>query len=155
MNANPVERLAEEAVAARRRFDATLSELGRRTDPKTIADEALETAREQGRRLSSGARTIASDHPIALGAGAVAVALALLAARQLKVARVDLGDDAEDYSGYSDYNEAYAGGSDPLDEPDPAPVASSIIGQHPLVSMVLGLAAGALIGLLGPHATRR
>ena len=136
MSARTIDDLAEKATAARDRLAARLDDVRARTNPAALADEAMDYAADRGRVLVDKARAVATAHPLAIGAGVAAIGLALLTRHKLKTARIDLGDD------YTDYDDSFAAGPDTTDEEAPA--------HNPLVSVLLGLAAGALIGALTP-----
>ena len=57
---------------------------------------------ESSAQFAVTARDTARAHPLALGAAAAAVGLALLARNRLAKARVDLGDDLGNYTDYDD-----------------------------------------------------
>lgn len=138
MTAEPVARLAAEASAATQKLSQTLSDLRDRTNPDALLDEAYDIASEQGQKLITKTRETVSAHPVAIGAAVAAIGLALLARNTLSNATVDLGDDAAEYT---DYDDSYEGQSAPLVSADAAQTSS-----NPFVSIVIGLAMGALMG---------
>jgi hypothetical protein len=142
MSLETIDGLNAEAAATRARIRSNVKDLRHRTDPEILAEQAMELAAAQGKALADKARTVASAHPLALGAGVAALGLALFTRHKLAHARVDLGDDS---SSYTDYDDSYA-------VPSRAAATPRIgqIGSSPLLSVVLGLAAGALIGALVP-----
>jgi hypothetical protein len=140
MSAQSIEGLAERASDTRDRIKSGLSSLRTRTDPQLLAADAIDLASEQGKALADRARTLAAAHPLALSAGVAAIGLAVLTGRKLSKARVDLGDEAADYT---DYDDSF----------DPAPLSPAVkqsVERNPLISVLLGLAAGAVIGALMP-----
>jgi len=142
MSVQSIDTLAAEAEATSSRIRTGFADLRRRTDPKHLAEEAIDLARTQGEALVDRARGLTNNHPLALGAGVAAIGLALLTRHKLSNARVDLGDGASDYT---DYDDSY--------EPQPLlPDVGQSVGRNPLLSVLLGLAAGALIGALLPTA---
>lgn len=154
MPSEAVDRYAAEADEARTRMTATLDEIQERLDPRRIASDAFDKLTGGGVQLVSQARDAAKAHPLALGAAAAAVGLALLARRGLSRARVDLGDDLGAYSDYEDgygYTEARL-----LPETEErrrrVPRVDDAVDANPLVSVVVGIAAGALLGLIFPAA---
>lgn len=132
MSARKIDELTAEVTAARDRLTATLADVRARTDPAALAHEAMDYAADKGRLLAERAKSVAAAHPLAIGAGVAAIGLALFARQKLKTARIDLGDD------YTDYDDSFA--TSPETEDAPA--------HNPLVSVLLGLAAGALLGAL-------
>ena len=151
MPSEAVDRYAAEADEARVRMTATLDEIQERLDPRRIATDAFEKLTGSSVQLVGQARDAAKAHPLALGAAAAAVGLALLARRGLSKARVDLGDDLGAYSDYEDgygYTEARADPAAP--RPRRVPRVDEAVDANPLVSVVVGLAAGALLGLVFP-----
>jgi|GEM_PF-3782066 len=131
MSTKNIDRLTEQARLTRGRVSARAAELRVRTDPSELADDLMNFAAGKAQTLTSQARTLAAAHPVAIGAGIAAVALALFTKRQLSHAEIELGDD------YSDYDDSFS--SSP-------PAAESSI--NPLVSILSALAAGAFLGLL-------
>jgi ElaB/YqjD/DUF883 family membrane-anchored ribosome-binding protein len=134
MSARKIDELTEEASAARDRFGTTLEDVRARTAPAALADEAMDYVVDKGRMLASQARTMAAAHPLAIGAGIAAIGLALFTRHKLKTAHIDFGDD------YTDYDDSFTVSPEPDAEDAPA--------DNPLVSVLLGLAAGALLGAL-------
>jgi ElaB/YqjD/DUF883 family membrane-anchored ribosome-binding protein len=154
MPSEAVDRYAAEADDARARMTATIDEIQERLDPRRIASDAFDKLTGGGVQLVSQARDAAKAHPLALGAAAAAVGLALLARRGLSRARVDLGDDLGAYSDYEDgygYTEARAVAEPP--RPRRVPRVDDTVNDNPLVSVAVGIAAGALLGVLFPAGT--
>ncbi|OYU14610.1 MAG: hypothetical protein CFE37_09745, partial [Alphaproteobacteria bacterium PA4] len=144
---------ASEADAARARIGDTIDEIQDRLNPRRILDETIDKVQGSSKQLIGRATGVARAHPLALGAAAAAIGLALLARNQLAKARVDLGDDATDYTDYDDgavappaplYDE-YDDYDVPAAKAEAAPAETS-----PLVSILIGLAAGAALGALLP-----
>jgi hypothetical protein len=141
MSARKIEDLAQAASNARDAVSDRLNEVRTRTSPAALADDAIDYASTQGRALAEKARSVATAHPLAIGAGIAAIGLALLARQKLKSARIDFGDDATDYT---DYDDSFAASPEAEEESEAAPA------QSPMLSVLLGLAAGAVLGALTP-----
>jgi hypothetical protein len=62
---------------ARFYLDATLEELQRRLDPRSLASSAIENVRERGTEVAVEARQVASDRPYQVAAAAGVVSLLL------------------------------------------------------------------------------
>ena len=151
MPSEAVDRYAAEADEARTRMTATLDEIQERLDPRRIASDAFDKLTGGGVQLVSQARDAAKAHPLAMGAAAAAVGLALLAKRGLSRARVDLGDDLGAYSDYEDgYGYTEARREPVMERPRRVPRVDDAVDSNPLVSVVVGIAAGALLGLIFP-----
>ena len=153
-----------QADAARQKVAATIDELQDRLSPRRILGDAVERAQTQGNELAGQARDLVKAHPLAIGAIGVAIGLALFARSRLAGAKVNLGDS---YQGYTDYDDSYGAVEIPPapyddeagdDEAVPvrkrvaalAGVASEKLEDNPLVAIVVGLAAGAVLGALFP-----
>jgi hypothetical protein len=147
MSLEAIDGLNAEAAATRARIRSNVKDLRHRTDPDTLAREAMELASTQSKALVDKARTVASAHPLALGAGVAALGLALFTRHKLSHARVDLGDDS---GSYTDYDDSYPTPASRAHSASPDAPLGGQIGNNPLLSLVLGLAAGALIGALVP-----
>lgn len=156
MGSEPVERLAAESAQARSRIAATIDEIQDRVDPRRIATEAASKAAASSRQAIGAVAETARAHPLAIGAGIAAIGLALLARNRLSKAKVNLGDDLGTYTDYDDgygYDEAAVA----VDDDEPVAAKRSIIANagetveaNPMVSIIVGLAAGALLGALFP-----
>lgn len=150
MPSEAVDRYAAEADEARVRMTATLDEIQERLDPRRIASDAFDKLTGGGLQLASQARDAAKAHPIAIGAAVAAVGLALLTRRGLSRATLDLGDDL---AGYTDYEDGYGYAEARLlaDEPRARRrVVAESVEDNPVVSVLVGIAAGALLGLIFP-----
>lgn len=151
MASEAVDRHAAEADDARARMTATIDEIQERLNPRRIASDAFDKLTGGGLQLAGQAADAARAHPLALGAAAAAVGLALLARRGLSNARVNLGDDLAGYSDYEDgYGYAEARLLDDDDAPRPRRRVEAAVEANPVVSVFAGLAAGALLGLIFP-----
>ncbi len=164
MGSEPVGDIAAEAEDARLRIASTIDDIQDRLDPRRIMSEAVERVTGTSRQLISDAGSAARAHPLAIGAGVLAIGLALLARNKLAKATVNLGDDLGEYTDYDDGfgfaeqrpSRLYA--DEDGDEPAEAPVAKPNLAEraggtveaNPIVSVVLGLAAGAALGALFP-----
>jgi hypothetical protein len=142
MTAEPVDKLAAAASAAGQQLGQTLTDLRQRTDPNVLLDEALDIASEKGKELISKTRETASAHPLAVGAALAAIGFALLTRNTLSNARVNLGDDASEYT---EYDDSYVPEAPAQPQPTaPAPADGSLAG---FTSIILGLAMGALVSV--------
>jgi hypothetical protein len=152
---------------ARQRVDATIDEIQELLSPRRVIAESFDRAVARGSELASTAGDAARAHPLAIGAAAVAVGLALFAQRRLSKARVNLGDDHADYTDYDDgfgfpeTESAPAPAAKPPRAGAAAPVApkqlrASVAAPapestaNPVVSIVIGLLAGAALGAAFP-----
>jgi ElaB/YqjD/DUF883 family membrane-anchored ribosome-binding protein len=150
MPSEAVDRYAAEADEARVRMTATLDEIQERLDPRRIASDAFDKLTGSGLQLVGQARDAAKAHPLAIGAAVAAVGLALLTRRGLSNAKLDLGDDLASYSDYED-GYGYAEARLLADEPRARKrVVAESVEDNPVVSVLVGVAAGALLGLIFP-----
>ncbi len=164
MGSEPVGDIAAEAEDARLRIATTIDDIQDRLDPRRIMSEAVERVTGTSRQLISDAGSAARAHPLAIGAGVLAIGLALLARNKLAKATVNLGDDLGEYTDYDDgfgfaeqrASRLYADEDDaeaaeaPVAKPNLATRAGGTVESNPIVSIVLGLAAGAALGALFP-----
>jgi hypothetical protein len=143
---------------ARQRITATIGEIQDRMSPSRILADGLERVTASSGKLAVSAGNAARAHPLALGAAAVAVGLALFTRRRLSNARVNLGDDLGDYT---DYDDGFGFAEKPEDEAAPvarprrlaeAPVelTAGEDAGNPVVSILIGLVAGAALGAIFP-----
>ncbi len=149
-----------QADAARARIAATVDEIQTKLDPRRMVREAVDRAQDTGLEMVGRAGTTVRAHPLAMGAALAAIGVALFARNRLSQARVDLGDGLTSYTDYDDgYDEAVEqrrnGKQVPrqvqsLKTPANAAAVSGTIVESPLVSIVIGLAAGAALGALLP-----
>ncbi len=145
---------ASEADKARDRIAATIDELQDRLSPRRIVGDAVGRVQIQGTEMLGQVRDAVKGHPLAIVAVGAAVGLALLGRSKLVHAKVNLGDD---FDTYTDYDDGYASDAAPqtLTRPSspqtqPRASRSDRIAANPLVSIMAGLAAGAVIGALIP-----
>ncbi|MEI6485039.1 MAG: hypothetical protein WCO11_02105 [Sphingomonadales bacterium] len=123
--------------------------LGDSLSPRRLIDDALDTVKARGSDLARGAGGAITSHPVAAGAVAVAIGLALYGANRISKAELDLDGEFENYSDYDDSaltgaaGDAGAGG-------DSAEAARALVRQNPVVSILAGVAAGAALALLFP-----
>lgn len=164
MAADPVESVAADAEDARTRIASTIDEIQDRLDPRRIVGNAMDKVSGGSRQLVGQAKTAAQSHPLAIAAAVAAIGVALLARRKLARATVNLGDGLGDYTDYDDGFGYDAGetqrtfGDEIEDDDAPSqPVrrqalasATGSVSDNPLVSIVMGLAAGAALGALFP-----
>ncbi|GGI88544.1 hypothetical protein GCM10007973_26130 [Polymorphobacter multimanifer] len=159
MSAESVSRLAADAQMKQQQLGSTIAELKTRANPEALMADALDTASIQGQRLLSKTTDTVSAHPIAIGAAVAALGLALFTRSTLANATVDLGDGAD----YTDYDDSYdsrsyipqSAVSQELASPSTPISLDSIekaIAGNPVLSVVLGLAAGALLSAVTPKA---
>ncbi|QXQ07967.1 DUF3618 domain-containing protein [Sphingosinicellaceae bacterium] len=150
MAADDTSRIAGEAEDTRERISATLDELQDRLNPRRIVSEAVDSVQAGGADLLKSGRDLVRGHPVTLAAGGLAIGLALLGTTRLRSARVNFGDDSESYS---DYDDSY---EDRRSEPASERFAllrgpNTSFGGNPFVGVLVGLAAGALMGALFPE----
>ncbi|GGE06521.1 hypothetical protein GCM10011529_11130 [Polymorphobacter glacialis] len=178
MTPNPVEYYANEADEARVRIASTIDEIQGRFDPRRILDEVVSNVSGGSNKLMGQARQGAREHPVAIGAAVAAIGLALLARRKLANATIDMGDDGGTYTDYDDgfgfvegpSHDLYGDDADAVVGNYPRPrkslsgalgalnggrqqlagKAEGAIDSNPLVSILIGLAAGAALGALFP-----
>lgn len=147
--ADPVEVAAAAADAARDRVTATMDDIQTRLDPRRIVLDTVERVQAGSRALAVQAGDAAKSHPLALGAAVAALGLALLARRKLANARVDMGDEATDYTDYDDgYAELPARPQAIVGEA--IETAGEAVQANPGMAILVGLAAGAALGALLP-----
>ena len=141
---------------ARQRITATIGEIQDRMSPSRILADSLDRVTASSGKLAVSARDAARAHPLALGAAVVAVGLALFARRRLSNARVDLGTDIGDYTDYDDgfgFPEKPEGEAPPVARPRrlaEAPVEAEAEAGNPVLSILIGLVAGAALGAAFP-----
>jgi ElaB/YqjD/DUF883 family membrane-anchored ribosome-binding protein len=159
MASEPVDRLAAESAAARARLSATIDEIQDRLDPRRIVGDAVDKVAGNGRQALTSIGDTVREHPVALGAGVIAIGLALLARNRLAHARVDLGDDLGAYTDYDDefgYDDTGLTRLADLDDEPPPPRrpmtarASETVAENPVTSIIVGLIAGAALAALLP-----
>jgi hypothetical protein len=151
MASEPVERFAAEADSARARVASTIDAIQDRLDPRRLFGDTLERVSSGSAQLFGQVRqnagSVVRSHPLAIGAAIAAV---------------------DEYGNYTDYDDGF-GYVDPVPTASAAaPVARQRLGvaadrareiaanagssieSNPIVSIVLGLAAGAILGALFP-----
>ena len=140
---------------ARQRITATIGEIQDRMSPSRILADSLDRVTVSSGKLAVSARDAARAHPLALGAAAVAVGVALFARRRLSNARVNLGDDLGNYTDYDDgfgFADKPEGTAPPVERPRrlaEVPVETAESG-NPVLSIIIGLVAGAALGAAFP-----
>jgi ElaB/YqjD/DUF883 family membrane-anchored ribosome-binding protein len=159
MASGPVDQLAAESAAARAKLSATFDEIQDRLDPRKIVGDAVGKVAGNGRQAVASLGDTVREHPVALGAGIIAIGLALLARNRLAKATVDLGDDL---GAYTDYDDGFGYDDTPLSrladlDDEPASVrrplaarAGDTVADNPLTSIIVGLVAGAALAALFP-----
>ncbi|MBC7520427.1 MAG: DUF3618 domain-containing protein [Sandarakinorhabdus sp.] len=157
MASESVERLAAESADARTRISATIDEIQDRVDPRRIVNDVTQKAIGNGRQAVSAVTETAREHPLAIGLGVAAIGLALLARNRLARATVNLGDQLGDYTDYDDgfgYDETPAAvAAEAARQPEKRSLvagAGGSVAANPIVSIITGLAAGAILGALFP-----
>lgn len=176
MAADSVEHFAAEAEDARDRIASTIDEIQDRLDPRRVINSAAQRVSDGSSHLVGQARDTVRQHPLALGAGIAAIAVALFARNKLSHARVDMGDANGDYTDYDDgfglaevssarlyddedgYGETAAGArAEGRSDGRAARRARALaarttdtVADNPMVSIVIGLIAGAALGALFP-----
>lgn len=157
--------IANEAEATRDRIAQTVDELQDRLSPKNVVNDALGSVREAigsvgdaargaGQEFIGSATGIARENPIVLIAGVAAIGLLALAGTKLSGARVETGSDMNGYTDYDDgYSSNYGSSYDSGEQGRLAAFGSRAQAQledNPIVGIIIGLAAGALLGALFP-----
>lgn len=165
MAPSKVEHFAAEADGARDRIASTIDEIQERLDPRRIISDVTNRVAGSSTQIVGQASETVRSHPLMIGAGIAAVALALLARNRLSHARVDLDYGGTDYTDYDD-GFGFAEGTpsrlyaDEADEDvagtvkDRARVLAArtgaTVGENPVVAIAVGLFAGAALGALFP-----
>jgi hypothetical protein len=146
--------IANDADDTRERIAATIDELQDRLNPRRIVGDAVGSVRETGNDLIDQGMAIARTHPAAIAAGVLAMGIVALGRDRLSRATVDLGDTET----YSDYDDSYTshGPTSAVGERFSLlrGEAGERIGDNPLIAVLVGLAAGALLGALFPETAR-
>ena len=141
-----------EAEDTRERIAATIDELQGRLDPRRIVGDAVSNVSSQGSDLIEEAVRLLRAHPVAAAGLGIAVGLAFLGQNRLKRATVDLGEAYESYSDYDDdYSPAKAGDAKGQRFALLRGKAATRVEDNPMVAVVVGLAAGALLGAIFPE----
>ena len=142
---------ADEAEGTRERISATIDELQDRLSPRRIVGDAVGSVQSSGADLVNQGVALLRQHPLAFAAAGLAIGLVALGRNRLSHATVDLGETSEPYS---DYDDDYA--------PQPTTErfallrgkAGARVEDNPMVAIVVGIAAGALLGALFPETER-
>lgn len=150
MAADDTTNIAGEAEDTRERISATLDELQERLNPRRIVGDAVDSVQAGGADLIKSGLDAARAHPATVAVAGLAIGLAVLGSSRLRGARVNFGDDSESYS---DYDDSY--------QPrrlEPASERFALMrgtgtsfSGNPFVGVLVGLAAGALMGALFPE----
>ena len=147
--------IAGEAQNTRDRISATIDELQERLSPRRMINDAIESVQTGGAEMINSGLGLARSHPAMIAGAGVAIGVALLGGSKLRGARVDLGDQSESYSDYDDdYDGRSGGGEAGAERFALLRQTGSSVGNNPLVAVVIGLAAGALLGVLFPETER-
>lgn len=146
--------LVGEAEDTRERISATIDELQDRLNPRRIVGDAVGSVQSGGADFLNHAVGLVRAHPGLAAAAGLAVGLVLLGSNRLSKATVDLGDTHESYSDYDDDYSLRA--SEPANERFALlrGKAGARIEDNPIVAIVVGVAAGALLGALFPETER-
>ncbi len=143
---------AGEAEDTRERIAATIDELQDRLSPRRIVGDAAASVQAGGVDLLNEGLRLLKAHPVLVAGGGLAVGVALLGGRKLSKARVELGDG---YEAYSDYDDDYSSNAKASGTAERFAIgrhaAGSGIADNPLVAILIGVAAGALLGALFPE----
>ncbi len=146
--------IAGEAHETRERISATIDELQERLNPRRIMADAVSAVQASGAEMLNSGLGLVRAHPAMLAGAGIAAGLALLGERKLRGAKVDLGDPSESYSDYDDdYADRGAPGETSTERFTLLRPSSTSI-DNPLIAVVIGLAAGALLGALFPETER-
>lgn len=147
--------IAGEAQDTRERISATIDELQERLSPRRIVGDAVGSVQATGSEVLNSSLDMLKAHPAMLAGAGLAVGLALLGNRKLRSARVDLGDHSESYSDYDDdYSDRSTLSDNNAERFALLRQSSSTLGENPMIAVVIGLAAGALLGALFPETER-
>lgn len=142
--------IAGEAEDTRERISATLDELQDRLNPRRIVGDAVDSVQAGSADMLKSGLDMVRAHPASLAVAGVAVALAVFGTTRLRGARVNFGDDSESYSDFEDSYEPRR--SQPAGERFALLRGSSAsYGSNPFIGVLVGLAAGALMGALFPE----
>ena len=140
---------ADEADDTRERIAATIDKLQDKLNPRRIVGDAVGSMQSSGASLISNGGRLLQDHPFAAIAAVVGIGVAILGQGKLRRATVNLGDEHESYSDFEDDYQDNARTSQRFALTRQA--ASGTIEDNPVVAVVLGLAAGALLGYVFPE----
>ena len=140
---------ADEADDTRERIAATIDQLQDRLNPRRIVGDAVGSMQSSGANLINSGGRLLHDHPIAAIAAVIGIGAAYLGRGKLQRATVNLGDDRETYSDFDDDYAPEAGTSQRFALSRHK--AGTTIEENPVVALVLGVAAGALLGYIFPE----
>ncbi len=154
MSADDTNQFAGEAEEARERISATLDELGDRLNPRRIVGDAVGSVQASGQELVHRGLDLARAHPIVLAAAGLALGVAAIGSTRIRGAKVDFGDASESYSDYDDDYEEHAPAGASGERFALLRGGGPAVADNPLLAVVFGLAAGALIGALFPETER-
>lgn len=143
-----------EAEDTRERIAATIDELQDRLNPRRIVGDAVDSVQAGGADLIAQGVGLVKSHPVIVAAAGLAVGLVVLGSNRLSKATVDLGDTHESYSDYDDDYTLRA--AEPANERFALlrGKAGARIEDNPLIAIIVGVAAGALLGALFPETER-
>lgn len=141
---------ADEADDTRGRIAATIDELQDRLSPRRIVGDAVGSIQSSGSDLIDSGIRMLRGHPVAAIAAGLAVGIVVLGGSKLKAAKVDFGDDRESFS---DFDDDYRSGESTGNERFALlrSRSGSTIEENPVIAVLVGLAAGALLGVLFPE----
>lgn len=150
--------LEQEADATRDRIAATMDDLQHRLSPRTLLNNVVgqvgNKVGAQGVELVLGARQLVRNHPIATASAALTVGLMMFGRARIRGAKIDYGDN---FSAYPEYDDGYGANSvddrwvaDQPRRPAFGSNTSSRVEENPLAAVLVGVAAGALLGALFP-----
>jgi ElaB/YqjD/DUF883 family membrane-anchored ribosome-binding protein len=143
---------ADEADDTRERIAATIDQLQDRLNPRRIVGDAVGSMQSSGANLMNSGGRLLQDHPVAAIAAVIGIGVAVLGRGKLQRATVDLGDEHESYSDFEDDYRAGSGASQRFALTRQG--AGGTIEENPVVAIVLGLAAGALLGYVFPETAK-
>ena len=153
--ADDTSNFADEAEDTRERISATIDKLQDRLNPRRIVGDAVGSVQSSSAELINQGIALVRAHPMAFAGAGLAIGLAVLGRDRLSKATVDLGSANESYS---DYDDDYSAGT--VREPASERFAllrdraEARIEDNPLVAIIVGIAAGALLGALFPETER-
>lgn len=151
--ADDINVFADDAQGTRERISATIDELQERLNPRRIVGDAVGSVQSSGQDLINHGLQLLRAHPAAFAAGGLVLGLVALGTNKLGKAKVNYGDDVESYS---DFEDDYSAQAAPSGERFSVMRGSTgaRIESNPIIAVLIGVAAGALLGALFPETER-
>ncbi len=150
-----VARFEKEALETRERIAATVEDLQQRLSPRALFETAIAGVEAQGADAFASIGKVVRNNPASIAGIGVALGAALLGRSYIGRAKIDLGDK---FAAYPDYDDGYGANSVDdrwhADHAVRAEPSDGRIERHartsPLLTMMVAVAAGAIIGSLLP-----